>query len=224
VGTLNLTAASTTLYVYVGGKGGNSTNGVAAGGWNGGGSGYGTGDGDPGNGGGGASDIRIGEDTLYHRVIVAGGGGGGGEDMNDTYGHGGGTESIMGGHSGYEHYAATQIAPGLNGIFGMGATTNMGDGGGGGGGWYGGGTSSKTLEGDDTNGGGGGSGFVYDDNSTEAANSVLTQTGTAYALTDEYKLSDANTIGGHTTIPAPNGGTESGHMGHGYARISLIYP
>ena len=224
VGTLNLTAASTTLYVYVGGKGGNSTNGVAAGGWNGGGSGYGTDVGDPGNGGGGASDIRIGEDTLYHRVIVAGGGGGGGEDMNDSYGHGGGTESIMGSYSGYEHYAATQIAPGLNGTFGMGATTNMGDGGGGGGGWYGGGTSSKTLEGDDTNGGGGGSGFVYDDNSTEAVNSVLTQTGTAYALTDEYKLSDANTIGGHTTIPAPNGGTESGHMGHGYARISLIYP
>ena len=93
-----------------------------------------------------------------------------------------------------------------------------------GGGWYGGGTSSKTYQGDDTNGGGGGSGFVYDDNSTEAVNSVLTQTGTAYALTDEYKLSDANTIGGHTTIPAPNGGTESGHMGHGYARISLIYP
>ena len=28
--------------------------------------------------GGGASDIRIGQDSLYARVIVAGGGGGGG--------------------------------------------------------------------------------------------------------------------------------------------------
>ena len=45
--------------------------------------------GEPGNGGGGATDVRIAQDSLYARVIVAGGGGGSGED-NETGGYGGG--------------------------------------------------------------------------------------------------------------------------------------
>ena len=167
---------------------------------------------------------RIGEDTLHHRVIVAGGGGGGGEDMSDTYDHGGGWTAPMGGYSGYEHYAATHIAPGINASFGIGAGTNMGDGGGGGGGWYGGGTTQKTFEGDDTQGGGGGTGFVYDSsaNSVAAVESVLQQTDQAYALDAQYKLTNAETRDGSVSMPAPKGGTEQGHTKNGFARITLV--
>ena len=66
IGTLTLTA-KTTLYIYSGGQ----PTAVKVGGFNGGGTGYSSG-----YGGGGASDIRIAEDSLYARVIVAGGGGG----------------------------------------------------------------------------------------------------------------------------------------------------
>lgn len=61
-------AKPTILYIYVGGSG---RTGGTSGGFNGGGSrsSY--------YGGGGASDIRIGTDSLYARVIVAGGGGSG---------------------------------------------------------------------------------------------------------------------------------------------------
>ena len=70
-GVLTLDEA-TNVFLYAGGRGGNSnsnTNAVCAGGFNGGGYRYGF------PGGGGASDIRIGTDSLYARVIVAGGGG-----------------------------------------------------------------------------------------------------------------------------------------------------
>lgn len=215
---------TTTLYVRVGGKGGNAITGVAEPGWNGGGAAHATGVDDPGNGGGGATDIRIGEDTLYHRVIVAGGGGGGGEDRPDVYGHGGGWTAPMAGYSGYEHYAATHIAPGVNASFGIGADTNQGDGGGGGGGWYGGGTTQKTYQGDDTQGGGGGSGFVYDSsaNSVAAVESVQQQTGQPYALDAQYKLTNAETRDGSVSMPAPGGGTQQGQIKNGFARISLV--
>ncbi|MBQ4359270.1 MAG: hypothetical protein II767_03355 [Proteobacteria bacterium] len=229
VGTLNLNAA-TTLYVRVGGKGGNATSGVAAGGWNGGGAGYASSSGEPGNGGGGATDIRVAADSLHNRVIVAGGGGGGGEDTGDPYGHGGGWSSVMMNNYGspYDQYGATHIKGGYNNTssasFGTGLGTNQGDGGGGGGGWYGGGTYQYSSVGSDTQGGGGGSGFVYDSssNSVAAVNSVQSITGKAYALGTQYKLVNANTLGGNVSIPAPGGGTEQGHVKNGYARITLV--
>ena len=73
-------AKPTLLYIYVGGSG---RTGGTSGGFNGGGSrpSY--------YGGGGASDIRIGTDSLYARVIVAGGGGSDGAS-SETGGYGGG--------------------------------------------------------------------------------------------------------------------------------------
>ena len=70
-GVLTLEEA-TDVFLYAGGKGGTSSsvsNSVISGGFNGGGYRYGY------CGGGGASDIRIGTDSLYARIIVAGGGG-----------------------------------------------------------------------------------------------------------------------------------------------------
>lgn len=69
------------MYIYVGGTPAtNSSNRTAVtGGFNGGGNGYNRYYNSTytyGQGGGGATDIRIGTDSLYARVIVAGGGGG----------------------------------------------------------------------------------------------------------------------------------------------------
>ena len=81
------------MYVYVGGKGGNTsslTSGVVAGGYNGGGYRYGY------KGGGGATDIRLKSGTwnnstsLLSRIIVAGGGGSDGATSKKGM-HGGGT-------------------------------------------------------------------------------------------------------------------------------------
>lgn len=209
VGTITLTE-ETNVYVYVGGAGGSSTNGNAAGGFNGGGQGYASSSSEPGNGGGGASDIRILANSLYNRVIVAGGGGGGGEDGGDAYGHGGGTSGVNGSGSVSN---GTQTAAGTNGGFGVGAGTNKGDGGGGGGGWYGGGTSQTSSVGGDTQGGGGGSGYVLTASSSKPS---------GYALGSQYYLTNANTIAGNASMPSVSGGTETGHTGNGYARITVI--
>lgn len=64
-GTINLTANTDKLYIYVGGKNG----------YNGGGTGYSPNGVGPTNGGG-ATDIRVNGTGLNNRVIVAGGGGG----------------------------------------------------------------------------------------------------------------------------------------------------
>ena len=141
VGTLTL-STKTNLFVYVGGAGGNtSTNAGSAtvvdGGFNGGGSRYGY------KGGGGASDVRIGTDSLYARVIVAGGGGSDGASYQ-TGGYGGGTSggATTGGY-GSGGGGATQTAGGTGGsgnsgtfgVGGQGLYRSNGYGGAGGGGW-----------------------------------------------------------------------------------------
>lgn len=148
VGTITLTKNSTDLYIYVGGQPEATTStGETPGGFNGGGKGcsrtynYSS----YGQGGGGATDVRIGKNDLYARVIVAGGGGGSSSENSLTTKYGGGTT----GGSSASGYGATQTAAGTNGSFGQGgsATTsgtnyNYGSGGGGGG-WYGGGACSN---------------------------------------------------------------------------------
>ena len=87
-GVLSL-VKSGNIYVYVGGQGSSS---AITGGFNGGGSGIRNG-----RGGGGASDIRIGQDSLYSRAIVAGGGGGSGVSSSGSgKGVGGGTSGLGG--------------------------------------------------------------------------------------------------------------------------------
>ena len=213
-GTLTLTS-DTNVFIYAGGMGKSIGSGLAEGGFNGGGAAYGTSTSEPANGGGGASDIRINEDSLYSRVIVAGGGGGGGEDAGDTPGYGGGTS---GGASSGMSTLATQTSTGTGGVFGLGANTPN-DGGGGGGGWYGGGTTngSQTVatsnSGSDTSGGAGGSGYVY--TSDTASNYP-----TGVKLTSTYYLTDATTIAGNTSFTDNDGSTVTGHSGNGYVRIT----
>lgn len=216
VGTLTITTALL-LFLFAGGSG---NTGKTAGGFNGGGKR------DTYNGGGGASDIRIGQDSLYARVIVAGGGGsdgaatkaggvGGGESgstASDGYGDGGG--------------GGTQTAGGIggndNGAFGQGGAGSYrksGYGGAGGGGWYGGGGTYPDGSGDDDKGGGGGSGYVY-----TAATAGTYPSGCL--LTSDHYLADASTTAGTSSFTAPGGASETGHSGDGYAKITAleVYP
>ena len=159
-----------------------------------------------GGSGGGATDIRVAGTSLNHRLIVAGGGGGayGGTNLGDG-GIGGG---LKGGAPTSGGAQATQTT-GYS--FGTGQTApNSGNSGGaGGGGWYG-GYASISVYGT----GGGGSGYVY--NSSTYSNYPSCKLNSAYYLTN------SQTIAGDSTMPAPKGGTETGHTGDGYARITLL--
>lgn len=217
IGTLTLTQL-TTCYIYVGGQGGmsSSTSNVKVeGGFNGGGFASHDSIGEPGNGGGGATDVRIAQDSLYARVIVAGGGGGSGED-NETGGYGGG-ETGGAGSGNTSLTQASQTSGGTN-SFGFGLGGNTYNGGAGGGGWYGGASRysvSSYSTGSDSEGGGGGSGYVY--TPTTASNYP-----SGCLLNSAYYLSNAQTIAGNQSFSSPTGGTETGHSGNGYVRITKL--
>ena len=166
-------------------------------------------------GGGGASDIRINEDSLYARVIVAGGGGGGSGLYDASSAHGGGQNSC----STYSDYVATQSQSGLRGGFGLGASGAQASSGnyivsgGGGGGWYGGGSGGAGLSSYYAQQCGGGSGYVY------TSSSVIPS---SWRLNSAYYLDNASTIAGNTSFVHPDGNLEQGHTGDGYIRITYL--
>lgn len=217
IGTLTLTQL-TTCYIYVGGQGGMSSstgNVKVEGGFNGGGFASHESTGEPGNGGGGATDVRIAQDSLYARIIVAGGGGGSGED-NETGGYGGG-ETGGAGSGNTSLTQASQTSGGTN-SFGFGLGGNTYNGGAGGGGWYGGASRysvSSYSTGSDSEGGGGGSGYVY-------TSSTAKNYPSGCLLNSSYYLSNAQTIAGNDSFASPTGSSETGHSGNGYCRITVI--
>ena len=217
IGTLTLTQL-TTCYIYVGGQGGMSSstgNVKVEGGFNGGGFASHESTGEPGNGGGGATDVRIAQDSLYARIIVAGGGGGSGED-NETGGYGGG-ETGGAGSGNTSLTQASQTSGGTN-SFGFGLGGNTYNGGAGGGGWYGGASRysvSSYSTGSDSGGGGGGSGYVY-------TSSTAKNYPSGCLLNSSYYLTDAQTIAGNNSFVSPTGSSETGHSGNGYCRITVI--
>lgn len=217
IGTLTLTQL-TTCYIYVGGQGGMSSstgNVKVEGGFNGGGFASHESTGEPGNGGGGATDVRIAQDSLYARIIVAGGGGGSGED-NETGGYGGG-ETGGAGSGNTSLTQASQTSGGTN-SFGFGLGGNTYNGGAGCGGWYGGASRysvSSYSTGSDSEGGGGGSGYVY-------TSSTAKNYPSGCLLNSSYYLSNAQTIAGNNSFVSPTGSSETGHSGNGYCRITVI--
>lgn len=240
IGTITLNK-KTTVYVYAGGAGGSGTTNagaVVAGGFNGGGYRYGY------KGGGGGSDIRIGQDSLYARVIVAGGGGsdgatskkgmyGGGETGGSStqnftaisnYGGKGGTQTYSGYSTAYT--ITEQATSGLDsnntayycggfGFGGGGVYKSSGYGGAGGGGWYGGSGNVPDGSSDDDRGGGGGSGYVY-------TSSTASNYPEGCLLNSEYYLEDAATYDGATSFANTSDSTETGHAGDGYCKITVI--
>ena len=231
----------TVLYVYVGQQGISSISGKSNsgdGGWNGGGNNI-TAPGSPWivGTGGGATDISLrgtdgssvwnNSDHLYSRIIIAGGGGAAQYREDSLYGGngggGGGSTGMSGDYinSGYTSgTGGTQSsggtacsATGNNGSFGMGGNyigkeSGSCVSGGGGGGWYGGGSCYCGSA-------AGGSGYTYSaDSAASYPAGVL--------LDSRYYLTNTETKGGNLSIPAPIGGTEMGHQGNGYARITVL--
>lgn len=121
-----------------------------------------------------------------------------------------------GGTTGRGQYPGTQNAAGSGGNFGAGAnqtTTNYRhDAGAGGGGWYGGGTSYSDSSTSYVNYSGGGSGFV-----NTAANAGYRPSGYT-----GLQLDSGTTTAGNSSHPSTSGGTETGHSGNGYARITVL--
>ena len=81
------------------------------------------------------------------------------------------------------------------------------------GGWYGGAGSYPDGSADDDRGGGGGSGYIY----TE---STASNYPSGCLLNSSYYLTSASTIAGNSSFPSTSGGSETGHSGNGYARIT----
>ena len=125
---------------------------------------------------------------------------------------GGGTNGI-----GYSStYYGRPNAAGSNGGFGYGAnqlvTNYRWHGGMGGGGWYGGGSAYSDSSISYVSYSGGGSGFV--NTSANANYRPSNYTG--------LQLDSGTTYAGNTTFTSTNGGSETGHSGNGYARITRI--
>ena len=228
VGTLTITE-NTDFYILVGSQAVSTSTTKAAtpGGYNGGGAGFNRDYNNTytyGQGGGGGTDIRIGQNSLYARVIVAGGGGGSasnGDEKATKYGGG-----LTGGCD-LDHYAGSQTSGGTYGnpgSFGEGgvAYTDKSNykygSGGGGGGWYGGAAIQSAADSGPSEyrtANGGGSGYVY-------TSETATDYPSGCLLNSIYYLTEAQTIAGNTSFPSPKGGTETGHEGNGYARITVL--
>ena len=121
-----------------------------------------------------------------------------------------------GGVKGKGVHPGDQISEGINGGFGYGGNVSSYvyrfASGAGGGGWYGGGCVASDSNPSYINKTGGGSGFV---NTAENASSRPSNyTG--------LQLDSGRTIAGDTSHPSINGGTEIGHNGNGYARITVM--
>lgn len=225
-GTITLTKA-TTVYISVGGAGSSSS---TAAGFNGGGTGISSG-----RGGGGATDVRIGQNSLYSRVIVAGGGGGAGVTSANAnpcgcgggeYGGDGYYNDTTGSYTIGQNRcggSASQTAGGktwstsTQATFGQGGNASGYSCGGGGGGWYGGGGAYDSDSDSDGRWGGGGSGYVY-------TSSTAKNYPNGCLLNSTHYLTNAQTIAGNTSFTSPTGSAETGHTGSGFCRITNLNP
>lgn len=225
-GTITLTK-TTTVYVSVGGAGSSSS---TAAGFNGGGTGISSG-----RGGGGATDVRIGQNSLYSRVIVAGGGGGAGVTSANAnpcgcgggeYGGDGYYNDTTGSYTIGQNRcggSASQTAGGITWSTGTQATFGQGGNasgyscGGGGGGWYGGGGAYDSDSDSDGRWGGGGSGYVY-------TSSTAKNYPNGCLLNSTHYLTNAQTIAEDTSFTSPTGSAETGHTGSGFCRITNLNP
>lgn len=225
-GTITLTK-TTTVYISVGGAGSSSS---TAAGFNGGGTGISSG-----RGGGGATDVRIGQNSLYSRVIVAGGGGGAGVTSANAnpcgcgggeYGGDGYYNDTTGSYTIGQNRcggSASQTAGGktwstsTQATFGQGGNASGYSCGGGGGGWYGGGGAYDNDSDSDGRWGGGGSGYVY-------TSSTAKNYPNGCLLNSTHYLTNAKTIAGNKSFKSPTGKNETGHTGNGFCRITNLTP
>ncbi len=181
--------------------------------------------------GGGATDFRLISgnwddfNSLKSRIMVAGGGGGV-VSAYDRLGFAGGLESIDSRHLFYDQeFIALKVTQTSGYQFGIGAA---GDRTGGGGGYYGGNTTSQILNTTRTEhcASTGGSSFIsgYSGCNAISGSSTsdnITHTGSPNHYSG-YVFTNSQMIAGNASMPSPSGGTEIGHAGNGYARITFV--
>ena len=205
------------FYLFIGGMGGNRSISPESAGYNGGAPGSNGPDSGITGGSGGATDIRLEEDKLESRIIVAGGGGSAGDwKYAGKGGDGGGIEgehgnpstsscSVEGGAPGTQigGYEPGQGSSGQNG------GSNKGEAGGAGGGGYWGGIGGKTGgNACSSGGGGGGSSFISGHKNCTVIDKDRNSLGTSF-----------HPSGFYFNFPS----TESGvNVGNGRAIISLM--
>ncbi|MBQ6449366.1 hypothetical protein IJJ08_00465 [bacterium] len=221
--------SSTTLYVFVGSRG-ISYNGGFNGGAN------GVSSNTSSYGGGGMTHISLQSNLATttwnpNGTLIVAGAGGGADNAGGTYlGGDDGSGGFGGGSEGENAYvdgkqkantAGTQIsgyAQGVGGPPDLTSGANAYDRGAGGAGWYG-GISANNGQG----GGGGGSGWIY--TATTYENWKTNGSGASnitWTVPDSYYLDNATTLAGDQEFPNPTGGSETGHTGDGFARITKI--
>ena len=205
------TTEITNVYIVVGGRGGAPAVN-APGGFNGGGRSGTFGTSHMGGGGGGATHISLGTGLLNtpsarnNILVVAGGGGGNGANngtnsAQNAGGAGGGLSGLIGlTNINWRGHGGTQTAGGAGGsghTVGNGQTGSAGQGG------------SMTFAG--TGGGGGGGWFGGGAGNWEGGGG-----GSGHL---NNRLTNGVTIAGNTTMPNPEGGTMTGNIGNGLAKI-----
>jgi hypothetical protein len=180
--------------------------------------------------GGGATDIRLNNglwnDTtsLRSRIMVAAGGGGGGWSGNGTsdpyYTGGGGAGGAL---TGIGAPSATSSTPGTQtsgNAFGIGGNGLSGNGTGGGGGGYYGGMQGLTFAKPNASGSGGSS-FISGYTGCNAIDENGNSTGGANHYSGKV-FTDTQMIDGISAMSNPNGETETGHKGNGFAKITCL--
>lgn len=196
--------------------------------------------------GGGATDIRTVSgvwnnlNSLRSRIMISGAGGGSGGDAgyDITKGNSGGLSGEKGAVAAYlvgtyEHHVSQRGVGGTQttghgfGIAGngdnTGAPTYCSGHAGGGGGYYGGTGGLQTGGSCHIMGGGGGSSFISGFTGVNAINADGTASGQPNHFSG-YKFKNMDMKAGNQLFPSPSGGTETGHTGNGYAKITLINP
>lgn len=68
----------------------------------------------------------------------------------------------------------------------------------------------------------GGSGWIYTESTFNTWKSGNPTDANNWLLNSEYYLTNASTIAGNSSFPSTSGGTETGHSGDGYARITSV--
>jgi hypothetical protein len=225
-GNINLNAGEK-IYVYVGGSGFYTTTDHSGGGYNGGGS-AGSGCCGGNGGGGGATDFRLvngvwnNSQSLYSRIMVSGAGGGNDNDLGTFGGSDDGSGGAGGGLNGENAKSDGVYSPNTGGtqilgVLGVGQSANVSTDTGGAGGGYRGGIATNHCNG----GGGGGSSFISGYTGCDAINSSGINTGQPNHYSGKI-FTNMQMIDGNSSMPNPDGGTETGHSGNGYARITYI--
>ena len=211
------------FYIYIGGQGEGrreGDRGTQKGGWNGGGT---TG---AASGGGGSTDVRTTNgswsnfNSLKSRIMVAAAGSGADLQYKGLYA---GTLTGITGRTG-DGKGGMQTSGGAGGNtaasaggFGFGA--NSSDGGGAGSGYYGGGASigNEYIGGTGCSFISGHSGCNAISSSSTSSNIVHTGQPNHYS---GYVFTNTVMKAGNEVMPSPTGGTETGHSGNGYCKIT----